>query len=113
MGRNDVMKDVGHRIRSVRMSRTGPRLTQEGLSKRARISVSFLSMIERGERAPHIETLFRIAEGLEVGLEALFSSDTSLVEPIFRPVLDACRKHKLGKRDVQRLVSMMQILFAR
>src|SRR5437762_1568709 len=30
------------------MSRVGPRVTQEELSERARISVSFLSMIERG-----------------------------------------------------------------
>ena len=53
------------------MSRSA-RMTQEDLSERARISVSFLSMIERGERAPHIETLAQIAQALEVEIADLF-----------------------------------------
>jgi transcriptional regulator with XRE-family HTH domain len=48
-------------------------MTQEVLAERADISVSFLSMIERGERAPHIETLAHIAGALEVNLADLFA----------------------------------------
>jgi transcriptional regulator with XRE-family HTH domain len=47
-------------------------MTQEDLAEKADISVSFLSMIERGERAPHIETLASIAGALEVELAELF-----------------------------------------
>ena len=79
-------------------------MTQEDLSERARISVSFLSMIERGERSPHLETLAALAEALEVRMADLFldEPDKDGVEPVYRPLLEACRKYNLGKRDVDR-----------
>jgi len=55
------------------MNRRTGRMTQETLAERADISVSFLSMIERGERSPHIETLANIAEALEVTISELFA----------------------------------------
>jgi transcriptional regulator with XRE-family HTH domain len=109
-----VVKEVGRRIRQLRISRVGPRLTQEDLSERARISVSFLSMIERGERSPHLETLAKLAEALEVSLADLFHTGEEMdgLEPMFRPLIDACRKHNLGKRDVDRLVGVVRTMFA-
>ncbi len=68
-----IARALGQRIRQLRQSRP-EKLTQEELAERADISVSFLSMIERGERAPHIETLARIAEALDVELAELFSA---------------------------------------
>jgi transcriptional regulator with XRE-family HTH domain len=114
MVQTSVVKEVGRRIRQLRLSRVGPRMTQEDLSERARISVSFLSMIERGERSPHLETLAKIAEALEVRLAALFTSDEGDdgLEPVFKPLLDACRKYNLGKRDVDRLVGVVRTMFA-
>ena len=108
-----VVREVGRRIRQLRMSRPA-RMTQEDLSERARISVSFLSMIERGERSPHLETLAAIAEALEVRMADLFVDDreSANVEPMYRPLIDACRKHNLGKRDVDRLVSVVRTMFA-
>src|SRR5438132_6235272 len=104
-----VVRDVGRRIRQLRLSRAGLRMTQEDLSERASISVSFLSMIERGERSPHLETLAKIAQALEVRMADLFNfgaeeGPSDGVEPIFRPLVEACRKYNLGKRDVDRLV---------
>ncbi len=89
-------------------------MTQEDLSERARISVSFLSMIERGERSPHLETLAKIAEALEVRLADLFTSDEGDdgLEPVFKPLLEACRKYNLGKRDIDRLVGVVRTMFA-
>jgi transcriptional regulator with XRE-family HTH domain len=108
-----VAKEVGRRIRQLRISRVGPRMTQEDLSERAHISVSFLSMIERGERSPHLETLASIAEALEVRIADLFRSEVEDgVESMFRPLLDACRKYNLGKRDVDRLVGVVRTMFA-
>src|SRR5438105_8102640 len=82
-----VVKEVGRRIRQLRISRVGPRMTQEDLSERARISVSFLSMIERGERSPHLDTLAKLAEALEVRMADLFATGDEQfgVEPMFRP----------------------------
>jgi transcriptional regulator with XRE-family HTH domain len=107
-----VVKDVGRRIRQLRNARVGPQLTQAELSGRARISVAFLSMIERGERSPHLETLAKIAEALDVRLADLFPSGDDSVEPVYRPLLDACRKHRLGKKDVERLTGVVRSLFA-
>ena len=88
-------------------------MTQEALSERARISVSFLSMIERGERSPHLETLASIAEALEVKMADLFiDPDDRDIEPVYRPLIDACRKYNLGRRDVDRLVSVVRNMFA-
>jgi transcriptional regulator with XRE-family HTH domain len=112
----NVVKEVGRRIRQLRLSRPGPKMTQEHLSERARISVSFLSMIERGERSPHLETLASIAEALEVRLADLFLSgeaqNEETLDPLFQPLVEACRKHHLGKRDVDRLVSVVRNMFA-
>ena len=110
-----VVKEVGHRIRHLRVSRVGDRMTQEDLSERARISVSFLSMIERGERSPHLETLARIALALEVRMVDLFQDEQQRhdgVEPMYRPLLDACRRHNLGKRDVDRLLGVVRTMFS-
>ena len=115
MAQSTVVKDVGRKIRQLRLSRMGPKMTQEELSERSRISVSFLSMIERGERSPHLETLAKIAAALEVPLADLFrepgGGDTS-VESIYRPVVEACRKTGLARRDVDRLVQVMRSMFA-
>jgi transcriptional regulator with XRE-family HTH domain len=107
-----VVKEVGRRIRQLRNARLGPHLSQAELSGRARISVAFLSMIERGERSPHLETLAKIAEALDVRLADLFPSGDDSVEPVYRPLLDACRKHRLGKKDVERLTGVVRSLFA-
>jgi len=108
-----IAREVGRRIRQLRMSRS-TRLTQEELSERARISVSFLSMIERGERAPHLETLAAIADALDVHLADLFAErqEGTDSDPIYGALIEACRRHHLGKRDVELLVSMMRSMFA-
>ena len=115
MGQASVVKEVGRKIRQLRLSHVGPRLTQEDLSERAHISVSFLSMIERGERSPHLETLSKLASALEVSLADLFTREDDPhngVEPMYRPLIDACRRQNLGKRDVDRLVSVVRTMFA-
>ena len=89
-------------------------MTQEELSERARISVSFLSMIERGERAPHLETLAAIADALDVRLAELFAEgqESTAPDPVYGALIEACRRHNLDKRGVDLLVSMMRSMFA-
>jgi transcriptional regulator with XRE-family HTH domain len=113
MASSSVVRDVGRRIRQLRQSRSGPKLTQEALGERAKISVSFLSMIERGERSPHLETLAKIAQALEVPLADLLrdGSEGQPPEAMFKPLLEACRKASLGKRDVERLVQVVRSLY--
>ncbi len=109
----DVVKDVGRRIRLLRTSRPGPPLTQAELAGRAEVSVSFLSMLERGERSPQLPTLARLAEALEVPLAELFGfdADPSRIENLYRPLVDYCRRRALTRRDVERLVALAKIVF--
>lgn len=111
----DVVGKVGAKIRQLRASSYGSRFTQEELSEKAEISVSFLSMIERGERAPHLETLARIAAALEVPLEELFNFNglgAEKMDPLFRPLAEFCRKQKLSKRDVDKLLAVARALYS-
>ena len=41
-------------------------LTQEQLSERAGISLSFLSMLEIGRRHPNVDMVFKLAKGLGI-----------------------------------------------
>lgn len=110
----DVVKEVGKKIRQLRTGRYGPRLTQEDLADRAEISVSFLSMIERGERAPHLETLAKLAAALQVPITELFSFDTDpeKLDPLYRPLVEYCRRLSLTRRDVDRLLGVARSMFS-
>ena len=63
-----VHKEVGLRIKS-RRSAAG--MTQIELGKRINIDQAIISKIERGLHQPRIDTLRRIASGLNLGLNAL------------------------------------------
>lgn len=67
---------------AIQLSRTKRKLSQAELAKRADISVSYLSLLERSRRDPPLSTLQRLASALGMPLEILFflgaeSSDLS------------------------------------
>src|SRR3954462_11690069 len=95
---SELGKRIGQRIRELRTQRPD-RWTQEDLAERAKISVSFLSMIERGERVAHVETLAALAEALGVALSEIFAgaevpaeNDT---EALIRPLSEFARSRRL------------------
>lgn len=59
---------LGDRIQSIRIDRA---LTLRELADRSDVSVSMLSSVERGEKAPTVVVLDRIAAGLDVTLASL------------------------------------------
>ena len=61
--------DYQHMGRQIKRLRQAEGMTQEELSKLARVSASFIGHIERGTRKTGIETLIRICRGLKVPLE--------------------------------------------
>lgn len=63
--------ELGHRIQAVRLDRA---LTLQALAEAASVSVSMLSSVERGQKAPTIVVLARIADGLGVPLTELVAS---------------------------------------
>ena len=52
--------------RNIRLIRTQQKLTQQALAKKARVSVSYVSMLERGTRVPPLDTLEVFAKALGV-----------------------------------------------
>lgn len=56
----------------MRRLRTARKLTQEKLAERSELSVDAIRRIERGSFSPSLETLGKLAVGLNVSLKTLF-----------------------------------------
>jgi transcriptional regulator with XRE-family HTH domain len=109
------MAQVGERLgKRVRELRKQLSCTQEELAHRASISVSFLSMVERGERLPRLETLATLAEALGVSISELF---TGVSEPgngsaqILRPLITFLSGQPLSSEDLEKLLIVAKALF--
>ena len=58
---------------NLRSERRRRRLSQEALAAKARLSVSYISMLERGQRTPPLDTLESLAKALAVSPTSLLS----------------------------------------
>ena len=71
--------DIGQRLREARKAEG---LTQEGLARRASVSLNGVRQIETGERTdPHVSTVTKLAFALNVPLSDLVVVDAPLPEP--------------------------------
>ncbi|HEY3445793.1 MAG TPA: helix-turn-helix transcriptional regulator [Myxococcales bacterium] len=61
----ELAQAVGRRVRELRLARPAPESTLTALSRRAGMSVSFLSMIENGHRLPSLGALVALSRALE------------------------------------------------
>jgi transcriptional regulator with XRE-family HTH domain len=77
-GADDVIADVGSRVRKMR---TAQGLTLKGLAERIGISVSMLSMLERGVSSASVGTLVSVASALGAHMSDLFNSDSGRKAP--------------------------------
>jgi transcriptional regulator with XRE-family HTH domain len=57
---------------AIQLARAKRRLSQVELAKRAGISVSYLSLLERNKRDPPLSTVKKVADALGIPLELLF-----------------------------------------
>jgi len=99
--------------RRIRLLREERGMTQEEFAARCGISVSFASLLERGERSPSYETLVQVAEALQLPLSELFRNALSPAydDPYYSRLLDFARKRKLTRLQVDRLIALGQIVF--
>jgi transcriptional regulator with XRE-family HTH domain len=58
--------------RNIKKQREKKHLSQEKLSEKADIHVSYVGQIERGMRYPSLKTLFKIADALDVKIADFF-----------------------------------------
>jgi transcriptional regulator with XRE-family HTH domain len=66
--------DIGRRLRQRREARG---LSLRALAERVGVTASLLSQIETGQVNPSVDTLFALAEGLQMSVAEFFSSDAS------------------------------------
>ena len=109
-GRSDAMvlrRTLGERISALRRML---KLTQEEFAERTGISVSYLSMIERGQRTPHIATLARVAKELGVSVSQLFDGleegDRTML-----PLLAYLAHRRLDSTEINDLLKVAQVMF--
>jgi len=106
-----VIRQLGQRIRELRRILS---LTQEELAARAGISVSFLSMMERGDRVPHIETLAKLADALRVPLPEMFLGlgETPESSPrLLHSLIEYLEHQPLDADDVEVLLVVAKAMF--
>ena len=110
---SELNKRLAKRIRELRNMLS---FTQEELAERAKISVSFLSMIERSQRMPHVETLATISEVLGVPLSALFAGINEPVKDhskLLLPLIGLLEELCLEPEEVEALMTVVKAMFKR
>ena len=106
----EQLTTLARRIRGLR-ERKG--LTQEEFASRCGISVSFASLLERGERSPSYETLVEVAQALEVSLSELFRDAPveAYDDPYYARLLDFARTRRISRFQVDRLLAVGLAMF--
>ena len=104
------LEALGRRVRALRETL---RLTQESFALRCGISVSFASLLERGERSPSYETLIAIARALEVPVPELFrdGARSPADDPSHVRLLDFARTAQLTRSQVDRFIAVGYAMF--
>ena len=78
---DDHRKAFGRRIRELRHERG---LTQEALAERAGMHWTYISAVERGLRNVSLDSIARLAQGLQVSWATLFSPFTRRFRSVTR-----------------------------
>jgi len=73
-----LLERFGDRIRELRHQR---RLSQEALAGRADLHRTYIGFVERAERNPTLETIEKLARGLDISLAELFAPFTEKLGP--------------------------------
>jgi transcriptional regulator with XRE-family HTH domain len=102
------LQGLARRIRALRERRG---LTQEDFAARCGISVSFASLLERGERTPSYETLLQVAGALGLPPSELFRLEEDDDTGADR-LVHFIRSRQLNREDVDRLLTVAELMFA-
>ncbi len=102
------LQGLARRIRALRERRG---LTQEDFAARCGISVSYASLLERGERSPSYETLLQVAAALGLPPWELLRVEALEEEAGAHRLVDFARAHRLTRGDVDRLLRVAEVMF--
>lgn len=107
---NEALANLAEQIR---MWRKRHEMTQADLAMRSGISVSFISMIERGERSPSYDTLVQVGQALDIPLSELFRAEDEppKEDGYFRRLVEFGREAHLSRKQVEQLISVGRAMF--
>jgi transcriptional regulator with XRE-family HTH domain len=100
----NINLSIGKRIRELRKQK---KLSQEELGWKAELHFTYIGGIERGEKNCSINTLSKVARGLEVNIVDLFNYPT--VEQDVSQLRDHVKK-KINKASPELLKIIMELL---
>lgn len=105
---SDFLKLVGNKIRLVRKAKG---LTQEDLAERCNLQYTYIGGVERGVRNVSLQTLEKLAKGLDVApFELLKFEELDLSEiPNDKQSLVEVYKHLLLNRDEEEIKLLQRI----
>lgn len=66
--------EIGSRIKAIRKREN---LSQEKLAELAGLNTSYIGQIERGDKNPSVETVYKISKALKIDVSVLFENLTS------------------------------------
>lgn len=106
---DDIRKEVGLRIRTMRISRD---MTQQDVGTAIGKKEATVSMYENGKRMPDIETIDALADVFNVPRSAILPPDTSVYTPQ-TPEAEALAKgvDKLPQEQREKLMEVVNSLF--
>ena len=111
--REDISKLIGKRIQRFRTQRN---MSQETLALAAEIHPAYFGRVERGERCPTVDTLFKISQGLKVPLAELLDisaeikpTNTQALERIKNAMLELSEEEAVEVAEiVEKIIHLRQ-----
>lgn len=111
--REKISYSVGQKIRQYRLKKN---LSQEALALGADVHPTYIGRLERGEKCPTIDTIYRIARSLEVPVTALLdiptgnrACDTSALKRIEAALSELSAEEAAAAADiVERIARMLR-----
>ena len=100
------LSTIGKNIRKYRLER---KLKQEDLAKMVYVSYNYISVLERGDKAPSLQTLINIANALEVSTDMLLADVVKNGYVVKNSVLND-KLAELSPKDRDKIYEILDLL---
>ncbi len=110
----EISVELGMRIRYYRKKR---HITQERLAEICNLHPTYIGQLERGEKNATIESIYRIAKGLDIpistlleNMEYLESTSSNIPLDIYHQLLSLSYEQQMIMQEIiQNVISLLQI----
>ena len=100
------MNSLGANIRKYRLER---KMRQEDLAERTELSVTYIGMLERGEKIPALESFIKIANALNVSADMLLTDVLQSGYTVKNSLLNE-KLSKLSAEERNRIYDVIDVL---